>query len=462
MTTPTPDPDGAPAGHPPAGRRASTRAEEKTMRRAIIAGTAIAATAAGLIVLGGILGPAARPAAPPPSTVIHPVAALTQLDQAITRDQAQLRRVPGDWPTWAALSLAYLEKARITADPTYYPKADAAVARSLTVAPANPTAFVAQGALANARHDFATARRLADRAIAADVYDADAYAVLADALTQLGDQKGATAAIQHLLDLRPGLSAYARASYDLELHGLTGPATNLMSRALADAVDPADISFCRAQLGDLALAGGDLTAARGQYEAGLAVDPESVALRHGLARVDAAQGRLDQALAGYAALTRQAPTPTYLLEYADLLQASGADARPQLALAAAAQRLFVASGGIDGLTGAALAEAEGDPAAALAQARMEFQRRQHPDVIDAYAWALHLSHQDSAALVQERRALAIGARPALYLYHLGMIELSLGQPSAARRDLTAALRTNPAFSALGAADARRALTRLAP
>ncbi len=436
------------------------------MKRSVrvgITATVVVSTALALLTAGGILG-ATSPTAPASteSSTVEQTAA-SRLDQSIAQAQERLRRLPGDWQTWAALSLAYLEKARITADPTWYPKSDDAVAQSLQVRPRdNADALVAKGALANARHNFAAARALAGQAIAADSYDADAYAVLTDAEVQLGHQSAATAAVQHLLDLRPGLSAYARASYDLELRGLAPRAVDLMTRALADAVDPADIAFCRNQLGDLALATGDIAAARTNYQAGLLADPDSVALQHGLARVDAATGRTDAALAGYAALTRRAPTPTYLLEYADLLTAAGrvGDATVQLRLAAAAQHLFVASGGVDGLTGAVLAEADGDAAAALTQAAQEWQRRQHPDVADAYAWALHLSHQDSRARAMEQRALADGARPAGYLYHLGMIELALGNRSAARTDLTAALHTNPAFSAVGAADARRALTGL--
>jgi hypothetical protein len=43
-----------------------------------------------------------------------------------------------------------------------------------------------------------------------------------------------------------------------------------------------------------------------------------------------------------------------------------------------------------------------------------------------------------------------------------MIELALGNRIEARRDLLDALHTIPAFSALGAADARRALATLEP
>jgi tetratricopeptide (TPR) repeat protein len=176
--------------------------------------------------------------------------------------------------------------------------------------------------------------------------------------------------------------------------------------------------------------------------------------------VAAAQDRVDQALTGYAALTLRAPTPGYLLEYADLLRSVGRDAQAdtQLRLAAASHQLFTGNGGIDGLTGVALAAA--DPATALAQAQAEWARRQHSDVADALAWALHLSHQDNEAITYARRALATGARSAAYRYHLGLIELTLGDRAAAATDLAEALAINPNFSPLDAPAARRALAEL--
>jgi len=386
-----------------------------------------------------------------------------RLERAIAQAQDRLRRLPADWETWAALSLAYLEESRITADPTWYPKAQEAAERSLTVKPAgNPDALLAQGALANARHDFATARTLAIEVIAANGYSADGYAVLTDAETQLGHRDAATAAVQHLLDLRPGLSAYARASYDLEQRGQLDAATDLMTRALGVAVDRSDIAFARTQLGDLALSGGQLGAATTQYTAGLAADPGNLALQRGLARVAAARGQLGDALDRYATLTQRAPTPTNLLEYAALLSVAGrsAEATTQLHLANAADALFVASGGIDGLTATAVAEALGDNPTALAKAQGEWERRQHADVADALAWALHLNGRDREALVYAAAALAGGSRSASYLYHRGGIELALGDRSAAQTDLAAALAANPYFSPVDVPSARRALAGL--
>jgi tetratricopeptide (TPR) repeat protein len=420
--------------------------------------------AVALVVIGGVVGGHAGRSTDPASTAASgKQAPVDRLEQTISAAQGRLHSVPGDWRTWASLSVAYLERARVTSDPTWYPKAEEAAGRSLAIRPDdNPDALVAQGALANARHDFANARGLATAAIAVNSFDADAFAVLADAETQLGNRDAATAAVQRLLDLRPGLSGYARASYDLEQHGQVAPAADLMHRALDVSVDRHDIAFCRAQLGDLALNAGDLATADAQYAAGLAADPTSVALQRGRARVAAASGRVDEALGAYGVLTRRAPTPAYLMEYAELLRLSGrdADADSQLRLAAAAHQLFVANGGVDGIAGAALAEASGNPAEALRNAQQEWSLRKHADAEDTLAWALHLSGRDAEALGYGRHAAAAGVRSAPYAYHLGMIELALGDQPAARTHLGQAMQINPYFSPRGADTARRALAGL--
>jgi tetratricopeptide (TPR) repeat protein len=398
---------------------------------------------------------------------VLPTAAHPQTDQlaaGIARAQKQLRRLPGDYETWAALGSAYIEQGRVTADPTYYPKAEGALRRSLKIHPAgNPAALVGLGALANSRHEFATARELARRALRTDPYSADAYGVLADAQTQLGHATAATAAIQHMLDLRPGLAAYARASYDLELQGRLAGASSLMRRALRDAVDPADIAFCRFQIGELAWRTGQLGDAAAQYAAGEAADPSYLPLLAGQGRVAAARGQTRVALADYAKLTARYPSPPYLMEYATLLRAVGqpAKADQQLMLADAALRLFKANGGTDDLSTAQIAVAEGHPKLAVAAARREWSRRHFSDVADALGWALHANGADREAIVYARKANSLGARNSGFLFHLGMIELSLGHRGDARRDLHAALTLNPHFSPLNAPAARAALNRLA-
>jgi tetratricopeptide (TPR) repeat protein len=401
------------------------------------------------------------PAGPPPVTEI--ASSTDQLSAAIERAQERLRRIPGDYVTWAALGSAYLEQARITADPTFYEKAEGALRRSLAERPDdNPDALAGLGALANSLHDFAEARDLARQAIELNRYDADAFGVLADAETQLGNAGAATEAVQEMLDLRPGLPAYARASYDLEQHGRVDEARSLMENALAAAFDPADMAFCHYQLGELAFNAGDIDEAEAQYRAGTAVAPTYLPLRQGLAKVAAARGDLPAAIAGYAELTAAAPTPDNLLPYAALLRAAGrpAEAADQLALAEAAHELFAASGGADDLTGAQLAIAQDDPEEALRLAKREWKQREFADVADTLAWALHLNDRDEEALEYAQRAGELGARNAEYAYHLGMIQLGLGDREAAREALARALEINPYFSPVYAPFAARTLENL--
>ena len=53
--------------------------------------------------------------------------------------------------------MAYVEQARITADPTYYAKADQALARAAALAPHDSVMLTARATLAAARHDFTAA-----------------------------------------------------------------------------------------------------------------------------------------------------------------------------------------------------------------------------------------------------------------------------------------------------------------
>jgi tetratricopeptide (TPR) repeat protein len=414
------------------------------MRRILLS---LALAAALLTAAGIVVRPSSTPA-PAAASVPDPLAL------RVERAQQHLRDVPADWSGWAALGGAYLEQARVTSDPTLYPRADQAARKSLSLR-RNGDALVVLGALANARHDFATARDQAREALRLAPDDGDAYGVLTDALTQLGDGPGATEAVQHMLDTRPGLAAYARASYDLELRGKLTEAESLMRRALVDAVDPHDAAFCRIQLGDLAFGRGDLRSASDEYAAALTADPASVAALRGRARVRAAQGDLPGALADYADLTARLPGPAYLLEFAELREVAGRPATDQLALAAAAQELFTANGGQDGLATAALALATGRPADAVTAAEAEWSRRHHPDVADTLAWSLHAAGRDAEAL-----AVAPRTGPATYAYHLGVIQLSLGRTADARESLTRALTTNPYFSPTDAPTARRALGAL--
>ncbi|GAA2056733.1 tetratricopeptide repeat protein [Catenulispora yoronensis] len=409
----------------------------------------------------GRSGPAVLPAAAAAPTDHR--SATDAIAQAIDTAQAALKQSPDDAAQWAALGSAYVEQGRATADPAYYPKADGALHKSLTLQPAdNLTAMVGMGMLANARHDFATAKDWADKALAFAAANATAVGVLVDADTQLGDYAGATAAAQRMLDLRPGVAAFTRASYDAEQHGHEAIAKEALQRALADATTPADTAFCHHYLGELAFNSGDPHTALTEYRQALHDDATYTPALASAAKAEAALGDNAGALRDYEDATARLPLPQYVLEYGELLESLGrsGDAKTQYAVLDAEQKLFAANGVLDDLTTAQFLSDHGDPQQAVAHARAEWGRRHSVLVADALAWALHKNGQDSEAIDYARQAAALGWPNSLFAYHRGVIEAALGRPAAARADLAAALSINPDFSPLQGPQAHALLARL--
>jgi len=265
-----------------------------------------------------------------------------------------------------------------------------------------------------------------------------------------------------MLNLDPGLSAFTRASYDRELHGLTDQAADLLRRALAGTNAPGDIAFCRTYLGLLAFSTGNLDGAAEQYRTGLAAAPGDAVLLVGQAQVDAARGNIDAAVAGYQQAVNIRPLPQYFVEFGELLESAGrtAEAKTQYDLFATTQKLFAANGVQDYLTAAQLEANRGNSAEAIAQAQAEWAVRQNIDAADALAWALHSAGRDAEALPYAQRATALGTKNASFLYHRGVIEAAVGQTAQGRATLTQAMATNPRFSPLYAPRAQAALAAL--
>jgi tetratricopeptide (TPR) repeat protein len=425
-----------------------------------------AAMLAGVVFTVGAVGvlrhpeAAATRAAPVPVDAAGAAVAPGSSEQAIAQLQQRLREVPGDWNAANSLGLAYVQEARITADPSYYPKADAILQASLQTHPRdNPGAYVGLAALAAARHDFVGALRDGERAKRLDPYDGAVYGVIGDAFVELGRYDAAAGALQRMVDTSPGLSSYARISYLRELHGDVRGAVVAMQAARDVAGTSQDTSWAAYQLGELAWNSGDVREAASRYREASQLDPTWVPPDAGLAKVAWAHGHVERAIARYRDVVARVPLPEYVVALGDLLWSSGdrVGARQQYGLARAEAALFRANG-VDVDLEIALFDADhGHPRPALRAARDEWARRHSIHVADAYAWALHAAGRDRAAIAYERRALALGTRSASFRYHLGMIELALGRPGAGTADLRTALRINPHFSILGSTVARSAL-----
>ena len=388
------------------------------------------------------------------------------LSDLISSLQSRLESVPDDSASWATLGLAYVQQAKVTIDPSYYPKADGALARSLEIDSAdNFLAYAGLSALASARHDFSAARDFAEHGLKINDFSAILHGALSDAQLQLGDYDAAFASVQRMIDLSPDTASLARASYTWELRGDIARARTLMQRALDDAPDAADRAFALVHLGTLSLDQGDANTALASFRDALVASPTDVAALAGKARAEAAIGQTETAIDDYATLVARAPEPGYVVEFARLLESAGRtdDAAAQYDVFAATQQLFTANG-VEADSAAVLVDAErcDDPARVVAEAEAALERRPFLDMYDAYAWALHCAGRNDEAMQAIRSAMELGTPNARYHFHAGMIALSLGDDVVAMRELNTALAINPEFDPLSAPVARAALLELQP
>jgi tetratricopeptide (TPR) repeat protein len=376
----------------------------------------------------------------------------------IDRFTAALAQAPGDASAYDNLAFAELQMAREDGDPTWYTKAEKLLQRAVQLAPRDAAAIAGLGSLAMSRHDFSGADRLGRRALALAPDNAFALGVIADANVELGRYGVARRTLARMLEIKPNLSSYARASYLLELHGRVAAAR----RAMVEAVDsgaPAreNTAWAQVQLGNLDFNHGRYRLAAAGYAAALHTSPGNVAALAARARLDAALGRYGAAAAGYRSVVARYPLPAYVIAYGDVLHAAGRDAaaRREYALVRAEEALYAANG-VDVDVELALFEADhgGNPAEAVRRVRSVARTAHSVTVWDALGWTLYRAGRLDAALMASNRALSLGTQDASFLFHRGAIEAALGDRAAARRDLAQALTVNPQFSILQAPVAR--------
>lgn len=428
--------------------------------------TAIAIAVAALVVAG--LGPVlpGRGAAPATgellaadaSAFLRPRDAST-LARSIDALRARVTTMPGDARAWAGLGLAYLQQARITGAPEYYPRAEGALERSLSVRPGNADALVGMATLAAAEHDFGAALRLGIRVRALDPWDPNAHGIVGDALLELGRYDRAFASFQKMVDIRPDTASFSRVSYARELVGDLPGAIRAMRRARTFAGTPPDAAWTSVHLGLLLLNQSRVRPASEAFREAAALDPTAAQPLVGLSKIALARNDLPGARRLIAEAISRTPSPEHAIASADLASLAG-EARAAARgydLARVGFRLL-ARAGVDVTLERALFEAEhGDPRRALAGARVAWARRRTVYAADTMAWALHANGRDDEAARFARRARSLGMQEGLFLYHAGVIELSRERLAAGRALLRRALEVDPWFSILGSAEARRLL-----
>lgn len=382
--------------------------------------------------------------------------------------ERRVRNDPGDAGAYSKLSGLYLQQLRETGSLESLQLALHAAQTSLDIVPpARNTSGLRSLALAQfAEHEFASAAGNARRLIELDSTGSP-YAILGDALIELGDYAGAKRAFAEMQRRSRGVdeNVATRLARFAQLEGTNADATRWYAKALAMALARGKPSHDRMawydwQLGETAFASGDYATAQNEYEAALETYPGYYRALAGLGRVLAARGDLLGAIDRYRAAIRVLPDPTFVAALGDVYELSG---RPREAAVQYDLVEFIGHVGV--LNGVlynrqlAIFHADHDRKTreAYTDAEREYAARRDIYGADAVAWAALKAGKLQAAQRAERAALRLGTKDARLFYHAGMIAAAAGEREAAYSYLQRALGLSPEFDPLQAKRAREAL-----
>ncbi len=357
---------------------------------------------------------------------------------------------PDDSRGLTLLGLAYQQVARETADASWLPRSQEALRRALELDPADALALSGLAQLSVTQHRFGAAVPLARRALALEPGNPVAKAALGDALVATGRYRQGFAAYDRLAAMGPSIGAYARVATARQLLGRMEGALDAMELAIeAGSAIPEQEAWGLTRYGTLLVAAGRLAAADAAFRRALDLSPGYVHALAGRARVAAARGRFGEAAASLRRVVDRLPLPEYAVLLGDALARSDrpAEARHAYALLSTLERLLAANGVRTDLQTALFDLDHGiRPETALARARAAYRAAPGVAAADVVAWGLYRTGRCAEARAWSQRALELGTKDGLFLFHRGMIERCLAGDAAGRPWFRQALAANPTFS----------------
>ncbi len=405
------------------------------------------------------------PAAPPLAVTPTPDDGGAKLDQAITKYTLAAEKSPKAPGNWTDLGNALMQKARETADLSYYGHAETVYRKALALDPKSVPALDGMAWVTSDRHEFEESKVWAGRALAQDPDSNDAYGLIGDADQELGDYDAAYAHYQAMLNLRPDLASYSRGGHLLWLTGDYRKGVWLMVRAI-DAGGPyaETTGWCRAQLGLMLYSEGHEAAAEQTLRDALTTTPNNYRVLMALGRVEAGRGDYLDAIESYQKAVAVVPQLEAVAALGDLYALTGrkADAQEQFALAEQIDKIQKANG-VRGGWQMSLFRANHNRKSpeALRDAQEEYRTRKNVYAADALAWCLYKNGRYAEAGAMSRAALSQHTPEADFLFHAGMIAVKQNDVPTAQRCLRQAIALNPNFGPIDAPIASATLQQLA-
>lgn len=384
---------------------------------------------------------------------------MVTLQREIAFYQERIQKHPQEGLDSAYLAKAYLQMARATRNDHWYLLAEQSARRSLANLPfGNDGAMLVLAQVANAKHDFPEAIRLAQEVRRSQSGNQDALSILVSANLAMGKVDVAKEFADRLVGRIPSLNS-------LTLRALVHVALGEDEAAIADfqqalaAEEPKELgssAWARALLGEFYADRGKHQLARQLYQEALRILPEySLALVH-LAELSTRRGKYREAADYYERVLGKSQSENVLdhvaLQGIAQVKSLQGDRAEAVALWEKAEGLFrdrqtLSDFGHRRELALLLLQRghEDDLAEALSLMQAEVEVRRDAETLDILAWALSSLGRWQEAKEVAQEALGHGLRDAGIFYRAGMIEQALGNPDRAIAYFQLAQSTDPTF-----------------
>ncbi len=224
-----------------------------------------------------------------------------------------------------ALANYFILEGRATGNYAYYnPLALDIINNLLENDPNNVDALTLQSLIFLSEHQFAEGLASAEKARNITPFNAFLQGLLVDGNVELGNYDTALACAQRMMEIRPDLRSYSRASYLREIHGDYEGAISAMKMAI-DAGVPGDeaTEWGRIQLGQLYEITGDLKNAEMNYKIALEHRPGYMYALAGIAQLALAEKDYSKSIQYYQLAAKDAQEGTFDLELANVFFLAG-------------------------------------------------------------------------------------------------------------------------------------------
>lgn len=367
------------------------------------------------------------------------------LDKEIRTAQKQAQILAARPEPWIRIGRAWIRKARISFDPGFYLNVQACADVALNLEPNSSAALGLQALTLMNDHKFKEAQTAADEILRKTPDDLIALGIRSDALLELGQFQESAETVQQMIDVRPDMASYSRASYIRWLQGDSKGAKMLIRQALEgrDTRDPEPAAWTFVQAGLLFWNEADYDGADAVFAEALKWVPEYPQALVGRGRVALSQQQPERAIEYLEKAYRLYPLAetAWLLGDARAMQGDLKGAEKEY------QRVVDEGRKSDPLTLAYFYAAKNrDPEEALRLIENERKVRNNIYVEDTYAWVLYRNGRFKEARKAIESALRLGTRDARLLYHAGVIQLAAGEANG-RKFIEQALKLNPMFDA---------------